>query len=54
MLIQARADTDKATTEVGATPLYMACQNHHREVVGLLLGAGADAMSAVAVIARLA
>ena len=35
-------DTNKATTDNGTTPLFIACQKGHGEVVALLIKAGAD------------
>eukprot|EP00439_Symbiodinium_sp_Y106_P005467 s2244_g1.t1 len=42
LLLEARADTDKALLLDGAAPLFKACQEGHAEVVRLLLEAGAD------------
>ena len=41
-LIAAGADVDKADTDDGTTPLYVAAQNGHHPVVERLIAAGAD------------
>ena len=42
MLLKPGADKDKAMTTDGATPLFIAAQKGHHEVVEMLLKAGAD------------
>ena len=41
-LIAAGADVDKADTDDGTTPLYMAALNGHTATVAMLLKSGAD------------
>jgi ankyrin repeat protein len=41
-LIAAGADVDKATTDDGSTPLFMAALNGHTAIVVMLLKSGAD------------
>ena len=41
-LIAAGADVNKATTDDGCTPLYIAAQNGHTAIVSKLLQHGAD------------
>ena len=41
-LLGGGADVNQATTDDGSTPLYIASQNGHLEVVKELLGGGAD------------
>ena len=42
LLIKAGADTHKATTDDGTTPLYFSCSSGHNSIVKLLLKHGAD------------
>jgi ankyrin repeat protein len=42
LLFTAKADVDKAKTAFGETPLFMASQEGHAQVVSLLLSARAD------------
>ena len=42
LLLKAGADVNKATTDDGATPLFIAASNGHKGVLELLLKAGAD------------
>ena len=41
LLLDARASVDQPS-EVGCTPLYLACQEGHKKVAQLLLDAGAS------------
>jgi ankyrin repeat protein len=41
-LIAASADVDKAATDDGSTPLFMAAQEGHTATVAMLLKSGAD------------
>ena len=49
MLVKAGVEIDKATTSTGATPLHVADENAHEEVVDALIAAGADKSKATAV-----
>ncbi len=40
--MHAKADIDKATTDLGATPAFMAAQNGHTDLLQVLVQAAAD------------
>ena len=41
-LLEAGADVNKARTDIGVTPLYVACQKGHGSIVEALLSRGAQ------------
>jgi ankyrin repeat protein len=48
LLKQAGANPNKAKTDEGATPLFIAAQNEHLRIVQLLLESGAEVNKATA------